>query len=100
MSQPHISEEAVADLDEIWLYIARGSVRAADRVLDEIYEAMIRLNKMPHIGHLREDLAREPLRFWPVRSYLIIYRPDRRPIEIVRVISGYRDIGELLQGSR
>ena len=45
---------------------------------------------------MREDLAEETLRFWPVRSYLIIYRPDAKPIQIVRVLSGYRDIAELL----
>jgi antitoxin ParD1/3/4/toxin ParE1/3/4 len=57
---------------------------------------MRRLAEMPEMGHLREDLAEEPLRFWPVYSYLIIYRPDRNPLEVVRVLSGYRDIADLL----
>ncbi len=57
---------------------------------------MQRLAGMPELGHVREDLADESLRLWPVRSYLIIYRPDRRPLQIVRVVSGYRDIVELL----
>jgi plasmid stabilization system protein ParE len=57
---------------------------------------MRRLAEMPELGHFREDLADEPLRFWPVHSYLIIYRPDRKPLEVVRVLSGYRDIAELL----
>ena len=48
------------------------------------------------MGHLREDLAREPLRFWPVYSYLIIYRPDSRSLEIVRVLHGARDVKNLL----
>ncbi len=48
------------------------------------------------MGHLREDLAEEPLRFWPVYSYLIIYRPDSRPLEIVRVLHGARDVRNLL----
>lgn len=50
----------------------------------------------PGLGHLREDLTDEPLRFWPVHSYLIIYRPGRTPLQIVRVLSGYRDIRDLL----
>ena len=57
---------------------------------------MRRLNKMPALGHRREDLSEEALRFWSVRSYLIVYRADPRPIEIVRVLSGYRDIATLL----
>ena len=53
---------------------------------------------IPTIGHLREDLADdETLRFWPIRHYLIIYRPDSQPLEIVRVLSGRRDLKMLLQ---
>ena len=48
------------------------------------------------MGHLRTDLAQEPLRFWPVYSYLIIYRPDAEPLEIVRVLHGARDVAQLL----
>ena len=36
----------------------------------------------PGIGHTRADLAREPVRFWPVYSYLIIYRPETNPLEV------------------
>ena len=57
---------------------------------------MRRLAQMPELGHVHQDLVQETLRFWPVRSYLIIYRPDAEPIQIVRVLSGYRDIAELL----
>jgi plasmid stabilization system protein ParE len=37
---PILSEEALSDLDEICLYIASDSPTAADRVIDEIYEAI------------------------------------------------------------
>ena len=43
-----------------------------------------------------KDLADEPLRFWRVYTYLIIYRFESKPIEIVRVLSAYRDIRKLL----
>ena len=91
-----LSPEARDDLREIRDYIARDSADAARRVLSELRAAMRRLAEMPEMGHFREDLAHEPLRFWPVHSYLIIYRPDRNPLEVVRVLSGYRDIAELL----
>ena len=54
------------------------------------------LAEMPAIGHTREDLTDKPVRFWPVGRYLIIYRPERRPIEIVRLVSAYRDVTALL----
>lgn len=47
-------------------------------------------------GHKREDLTDKPVRFWPFkRRYLIIYI-DHSLIEIVRILSGYRDIAGLL----
>ena len=91
-----LSPEARDDLREIRGFIARDSANAARRVLSELRAAMSRLAEMPEMGHFRADLADEPLRFWPVHSYLIIYRPDRKPLEVVRVLSGYRDIAELL----
>jgi antitoxin ParD1/3/4/toxin ParE1/3/4 len=54
------------------------------------------LAQHPLLGHLREDLADEPLRFWPVYSYLIIYRAEKRPIQVVRVLHGARDVKRLL----
>ncbi len=91
-----LSPQAFLDIDEIWEFIAKDDMDAADRVRDEIFEAFGKLADMPGMGHLREDLAREPLRFWSVYSYLIIYRPESRPMEIVRVLHGARDVQRLL----
>lgn len=46
----------------------------------------------PTIGHTREDLTDELVRFWTVDHYYIIYRPDTSPLEVIAVISGYRDV--------
>jgi len=54
------------------------------------------LANTPYLGHKREDLTPRPLRFWPVGSYLIIYKPDTKPLEILRILSGYRDVAGLL----
>ena len=40
-------------------------------------------------------LFREALRVWTVHSELVISRPDGWPLEIVRVLSGHRDIPAL-----
>ncbi len=48
--------------------------------------------RMPGMGHVREDLTDEALRVWTVRSYMIVYRPETHPLQIVRVLSGYRDV--------
>lgn len=52
------------------------------------------------MGHPRDDLADESLRVWPILGYLIVYRPDRQPIEVLRVLSGYRDLVALFPGDR
>ncbi len=83
---------AAADLEGIWDFIAEDSVTAADRVIEDIHSAVEALTDMPGMGHSRDDLADETLRAWPVHSYLIVYRPAQRPIEIVRVVSGFRDL--------
>ncbi len=48
------------------------------------------------MGHVREDLTRHPVLFWPVDAYLIIYRAEPNPIEIVAVCQGSRDIPAFL----
>lgn len=90
-----LTRRARDDLLEIWDYIAQDNPDAADRVIADMRGAMQRLADFPGTGHVREDLADETLRVWPVYSYLIIYRPETRPLQIIRVVSGYRDLAVL-----
>ncbi|HZS89863.1 MAG TPA: type II toxin-antitoxin system RelE/ParE family toxin [Chloroflexota bacterium] len=96
-----ISPEAEQDLDDIKEYLVRaGGIRVARRVLKEIKNAMQFLVREPEAGHRREDLADAPVKFWPVFAYLIVYDPAKRPIEIVRVLHGARDVSTLLGEDR
>jgi len=92
-----LSEAAADDLRDIYEYIAADDPVAAWRVLEDIRTAMHRLADHPGLGHLRDDLAEEALRVWTVHSYLVIYRPDAQPLQVVRVLSGYRDIAVLFE---
>ena len=100
MSDFVISPVARSDLDEIWDYYAIDlqNPDAADRIRDEIFPAFSKLARTPGIGHIRNDLAKEPLRIWHVRSYLIIYRGEKRPLEVARVLHGARDVQAILDG--
>ena len=91
-----LSPAAARDVREIWSYIAADSVKAARRVRLELFEACQRLAENPGIGHVREDLTDQPVRFWPVGSYLIVYSSERKPLSISRVIHGARNIPTLL----
>ena len=37
-----------------------------------------------------------PLKFWPIYSYLVVYQPDSRPVQIIRILHGMRDIETIL----
>ena len=48
-----LTPRAKRDLNEIWDYIAGDNIEAADRVLDALESAMVKLAKSPGIGHWR-----------------------------------------------
>jgi len=83
--------DALTDLTEIWEYIAADSSSAADRVLRDIQEAIRALVPFPRLGHVRSDLTSRPLRFQPVRDFLIVYAPDENPLLVVAVLHGRRN---------
>ena len=94
------------DLDSIGNYLL-GNVPldAALRIVESIETQVSRLAGNPEIGHKRQDLGDESLRYWLVeRRYLIIYRNTSEALEVVRIVHGARDIaaliGEDAQGTR
>lgn len=72
MTRFRLSPEAAQDLIDIYEYIAQDNLEAAERVRNEVSDAMLGLAAMPGKGHRREDLTSQPVLFWPVRSYQII----------------------------
>ena len=98
MSRWFVTRDAIDDLDEIHDYIARRSPRNAARFIDRIEKKFQVLSKFPGMGSRREAFA-PSLRSSPVGDYLIFYRPREDGIEIIRVVSGYRDL-EALFGMR
>ncbi|MGB2621093.1 MAG: type II toxin-antitoxin system RelE/ParE family toxin [Candidatus Acidiferrum sp.] len=81
---------ALADLTEIWEYIAADNPGAADRVLEEIREAIRALVPFPQAGHRRSDLTSRPIRFQVVRDFLVVYAPDENPLVVLGVLHGWR----------
>jgi plasmid stabilization system protein ParE len=97
MAEFFYSPDARRDLLEIWEFIAQDDLDKADSIEREIEQAITKLADNPKLGHLRRDLTSKPVRFWTVYSYLIIYDPASRPLEVVRILSGYRDVATLLK---
>jgi plasmid stabilization system protein ParE len=89
-----LARRALADLQDIWEHISENSFVAADRVLEEFYQTFERLAETPQLGHKRPDLTPRDVLFWPVHSYLVIYK-DSKPLRIIRVVHGRRDVKRL-----
>ncbi len=92
--------KAIGDLDAIWLYIAEDNRDAAERVEAEIVAACRRLAKYPLMGTKRQDITPLPVRFWTVTkypNYVIVYRPESTPLQVVAVLHGKRDLQAALK---
>jgi len=59
---------------------------------------MVKLGEFPMLGRVREDLSDEVMRVFVVHRFLIVYRPETQPVQIVRVLHGARDVEAILRG--
>jgi plasmid stabilization system protein ParE len=86
------------NLVRIWRYVKeRNSLEVADRVETAIRDKIAFLAATPGAGHRRKDLTDEPVKFFPVYSYLIVYRSDTKPLQIVSILHGHRDVEVILK---
>jgi toxin ParE1/3/4 len=60
---------------------------AADRLLERIDDKCALLAENPQLGRSRPDIA-PGFRYFPIGSYLILYRTVENGIEVVRVAHG------------
>jgi plasmid stabilization system protein ParE len=90
--------QAARDLVQIWRYIRKESgEEMADQVESAIRDQIVSLTRSPGIGHWRKDLTDEAVKFFPVYSYLIVYRPDTKPLHVVAILQGRRDVRQVLR---
>ena len=91
-----VSGEAQNDLFEIWSLIAEDSVDLANRIDAEFHRLFAALSRMPRQGHSRKDLTSRPVLFFPMYSFLVVYWPETKPLRIMAVLRGRRDIRRVL----
>ena len=94
MSRCEFTDRAIIDLEDIHDFVAQDSPSAAARSVALIRERCFLLAENPLLGRSRPDLA-PYLRSFPVGNYIIFYRPAENGVQILRVVSGFRDIGAL-----
>jgi len=93
-----LTEDAILDIDAIWLYLLqKESEQTADRIVTEIFKGFYKLADIPNSGHRRADLTSKDVLFYKVFSYLIIYSPRSKPLQILGVLHGKRNVARILR---
>ena len=91
-----LTPQASADLQEILLTIAEDSAAAAERLRLEFYDCFRRLAQSPSIGHYHDELLDRRYRFWNFYHYVVCYVWGQKPIQVIAVVHGARDLGAFL----
>ncbi|MBE9123735.1 type II toxin-antitoxin system RelE/ParE family toxin [Tychonema sp. LEGE 07199] len=86
-----ITIDASRDLSEISDYFLEQSIDAGDRFVEGFAKKCQYLAEFPYLGRSYDRLA-PGLRGIPLMDYIIFYQIVGEGIEILRVISGYRNL--------
>ena len=91
-----ITTTASQDLNEISDYFLMQSIEAGDRFVTSFSQKCLLLARYPHIGKSYGQL-KEGLRGLSLMNYIIFYRTIGNDVEILRVVSGYRNFQDIFQ---
>lgn len=93
MSKFKFSNEAVKDLEEIWVYTKQiWSIEQADRYYDLIIDEVEFISKNPNLGR-DINYVKEGYRSTKVKSHVIFYKLDESGgILIVRILHQRMDV--------
>jgi len=93
-----LTEEAVLDVHAIWLYLLdREGLDTADRIVTYVFIPLHTLADIPASGHRRADFTNRPVLFYRIYSYLIVYVPETKPLKILGVLHGKRNVARILR---
>jgi len=93
------AEPALADLKEIYQFIARDSPRYAQITVEKITRTAARLRTFPRLGEVLAEFPARQYRQLVVGAYRLIYREDAEHgrIFIMGVIHASRNLPPLLE---
>lgn len=93
-----LTEQAEADLDNIWdfLSVESGSDEIADRQIEAITNRFYLLARHPYAGRARDDDLGPGRRTFPVDRYIIVYAVASGDVLILRVAHSSQDLKVLM----
>lgn len=93
------TREAERDLEEIGDYIATDNPARAVTFIREIRSQCERIARVPLSYRARPELG-AGIRTCPHKRYVIVFKPEKTRVLIVRVLHGARDIDSILGGTK
>ena len=97
MARVELTQPAHDDLQDIWAYIARGNVQAADHLVDRIHELCSLYASQSEAGTRADDFG-QGLRYFSVGHYVVFFRHEPDSLLVIRVLHGARHIEDLFRG--
>jgi len=82
------TDQALADVEAVCLYIARDAPRYAELFARRVFQATDRLTAFPRLGRVVPEIGRDDIREVIVQSYRVIYRLLPDEVEILTVHHG------------
>lgn len=93
--QFRLTQPAVKDIEQITDYIAQqAGLEQAERFLAKLNDKFVKITQFPKLGRERNEIL-PSVRSLSLESYLILYILIGQNIDILRVVSGYRDLSAL-----
>lgn len=98
-AQFRLTTPAMRDLESIADYMAtQASLSQAERFLAQAEQKFVKLARFPNLGRARDEIL-PGMRSLPLDNYLILYVSTAAGVDILRVVSGYRDLTALFTDS-
>lgn len=85
-------------IDDIWIHVARlsQSIETADRTVEQIYQSIALIARIPKIGRLRSVKLVNGFRTFPVGDFVIVYKASKG----VRVTGVYHQRRQIFADTR
>lgn len=91
-----LTPTAKNDLRDILLDLAEDSPDAAHNLRERFYDGFSTLGRSPGIGHYHDELLSRKYRFWNLYPYVVVYVWEAKPIQVVSIVHGARDLATFL----
>lgn len=93
--QFYLTQPAIQDIEAIADYMAsQTGLQQAERFLSKLDAKFTRITQFPNLGRPRDEILPK-LRSLSMDKYLILYTATASRVDILRVVSGYRDLANL-----